>query len=175
MAYYDIALQSCSLNAELESTLGFEQIFVAGKDVALIGAGKKGNFSGAIVAGTNSNVLLEASRSGARALVIEDMHIDRSLMDTMAKKGTVLCLSISRIISKDGMERSKEIFLMRGLFNYARSKGIHVAFVSLAASHIGICSCMQLIEFAKMIGADEQYARYSISTVNKAIVNGNED
>jgi RNase P/RNase MRP subunit p30 len=175
VAYYDIALQSCNIGAALESSLGFKRIFRAGKDVALMSAGKKGNFRNAIVSGTNKEMLAEASRTGARALVIEDMRIDRSLMDTMVKKGTLLCMPMRAITSREGLDRSKEIFLMRGMFDYAKHRGMHVAFVSLAASCPELCSSMQLIEFARLLGADEQYARYSISTVNREIANGNED
>jgi RNase P/RNase MRP subunit p30 len=170
-----MVLQGCSLDPELEAALGFERVFVAGKDVVLISAGKRGNFSGALVSGTNVEMLAEAARSGARTLIIEDMRIDRSLIDTMAKRGTVLCMPMSAITTKESMDRSRTVFMMKGLFDYARGKGIHVAFVSLAASRLGLCSCMQLMEFAKMIGADEQYAKYSIGTINRAIANGNED
>jgi RNase P/RNase MRP subunit p30 len=172
VGYYDIALQSCSVGPGLESSLGFKRIFLAGKDVALLSARKKGSFSSAIVSGTNKKLLTEASRGGAGALIIEDMRIDKSLIDTMAKKRTVLCIPANAITSKEGMERAKAIFLMSGLFGYAKGRGVHVGFVSLAPSGAGLCSSMQLIEFARLIGAEEQYARYSISTVNKEIVDG---
>ncbi len=175
MGYYDIALQGCSVGAGIESSLGFRHIFLTGKDVAMLSAGKKGNFSNAIVSGTNKEALTEASRAGARALIIEDMRIDRSLIDTMVKKGTALCMPMNAITSKEGMERAKAIFLMKGLFDYVKGKGVHVSFVSLASSGAALCSSMQLIEYARLLGAEEQYARYSISTVNKAIVNGDED
>ena len=172
MGYYDIALQSCSVGSGIESSLGFKRIFLAGKDVALLGARKKGDFPNAIVSGTDKKLLTEASRGGARALIIEDMRIDRSLIDTMLKRGTVLCMPMSAITSREGMERSKAIFLMSGLFGYAKGRGVHVGFVSLAACGAELCSSMQLIEFARLMGAEEQYARYSISTVNEEIANG---
>lgn len=173
MDYYDIALQGCGVDKGLESALGFKKVFLAGRDVAL--TGKKGNFSGAIATGSDKPVLEEAARSGARALIIEGMRTDRSLIDIMAKRNTVLCIPMSAITSKEGMERSRAIFMARGLFSSARRRRLHVGFVSLAGSREGLCSAMQLIEFAKLVGADEQYAAYSISEVNRAIANGDED
>lgn len=175
MDYYDIALQSCGASPAMEAELGFRHIFLAGKEVPLLNSGKKGNFSGAIFSGTNKKLLVDASRGGARALILEDMRIDRSLIDTMVKKGTALCIPMYAVTSKEGMERSKALFLLKGLFEYVRHRGMHVGFVSLAPSRSGLCSSMQLVEFAKLIGADEQYARYSIGAVNRAIANGDED
>ncbi len=175
MEFYDIALQSCGLSAGQEAALGFKKIFLAGKDVALLGAGQKGEFSGAIVSGTNKRQLAEEARRGARALIIEDMRIDKSLMDTMAKKGTLLCMPLSGMMLQEGLERAVMVFLMRGLYSYARRRGLHVGFVSMAPSWMELCSGMQLVELARLICADEQYARYSVSAVNKAMVVGNED
>ena len=127
-----------------------------------------------VSSGTDKKLLEEASKGGARALIIEDMRTDRSLIETMAKKGTALCMPVGAITSKEGIERSRAIFMMSGLFSYAKHRGLHVGFVSLAQSKTGLCSSMQLVELARLVGADEQYAKYSISTVNRWIANGDE-
>ena len=46
---------------------------------------------------------------------------------------------------------------------YAIKRGIRVAFVSLAGSEEMLCSPVQLIELAKLLGVKEEYARKSVS------------
>jgi hypothetical protein len=55
------------------------------------------------------------------------------------------------------------------LFEYAKKSKIDVMFVTLARSNAFLCSCMQLVEIAKLIGAEEEYAKRSISSANSVV------
>lgn len=174
MDFYDIVLEGCMLPAGQEKSLGFKKIFVAGKDVRLVSAEKNGDFKDAIVSSSDKKRLVDAARGGAAALIVEDMRIDRKLLETMADKGTILCMPLSRIVMREGTDRAATVFLMRGLYDSAKKRGIHVGFASMAPSALEMCSSMQLIGLARLAGADEQYARYSLGAVNMEMVK-NED
>ena len=109
-------------------------------------------------------------KNGASAVAITDSYIDRKLMDTIKENKCILCMPLGTITASYGVERARNIYRMRKLFADARKRGIEVCFISMAKTPQFLNSYMQLIELAKLLGADERYARYSISEITKALV-----
>ena len=60
--------------------------------------------------------------------------------------------------------------MMGKLLDYSLGIKLEVCFATFAKSNLNLCSYMQLIELAKLLGADEDYARKSISSVTKSLV-----
>jgi hypothetical protein len=168
LEYYDIVSETCGFDSALAKRLGFAEIFTINKDVAAIGTGhKQPKVPGRGIAfGRDTQQLISLVKGGAGAVSITGSFIDEKLMEAIASNDSILCMPMSAITASTGIERSKNIFRMRRLFRKASKMKIRVAFVSMAKTPRHMNSYMQLIELAKLLGADERYARYSISKIN---------
>lgn len=160
------------IDANLVKRLGFKNIFALNKDIKAVGHGHENQKvdENRIAFGMDKNQLAVLVKNGANAIAITDSYIDKKLMETIKKEKCVLCMPMSTITASYGVERSRNIYKMGKLFAYARKIGIDVCFVSMAKTPGYMNSYMQLIELAKLLGSDEQYARHSISIITKSIV-----
>jgi hypothetical protein len=170
--YYDIVMDSCSVDEKLAQRLGFKRIFRTGGDVKLTNLDdpKNRGASSDIIMGSEKGRLLACAKGDVSAVIVSDSRIDKKLMAQMSENGIALCMPLSAITSGYGLARSKTIYMMGNLFAYARKSKIDVAFVTLANSKTQMASTMQLIELAMLVGADEACARDSISRVNKGLM-----
>ena len=172
MDFYDIVMPSCAFENNFAQRLGFKRIFTCGKDIALANADKSGSFPDKdfVAIGANKNNLLAAARAGARAVVITDSRIDRTLMEELREQKTTLLMPISLVTSSYSLERPKRLYMISKLYSHAKKLGIEIGFATLAEARSNMCSYIQMVEIAKLIGADEHQARYGISEVNRAVV-----
>lgn len=120
--------------------------------------------------GTEKSNLSSVLNMSPKAVAFPDSKIDKKALEQMRDRGITLCLPTSVITDSYGLQRSRNIYMMGKLFTYARSIKLDAAFVTLAKSNAHLCSYMQLIELAKLVGADEEYARRSIGQINKSLV-----
>lgn len=172
MNFYDIAADSCAFDSALEKRLGFKKIYIINKDIAAVGHGDENRqVTGRSIAfGKAEEQLLALVKNGAAAVSITDSYIDRKLMEAIRENKCLICLPMSAITASYGVERSRNIYKMKRLFAEARRRGIDVCFASMAKTPANLNSYMQLVELAKLVGADERYARHSISEITKALV-----
>lgn len=170
--FYDIAGEGCTFDDKLAKRLGFKKIAVVNKDIIAAGAGSEGadDLPDRIAFGKDLGQLLSLIKNGAKAVVITDSYMDKQLMETISNNDCILCMPMNIITASSGMERTKNIYRMAKLLKLAMRKRIKVGFISLAKTPQYLNSYIQLIELAKLIGADEQYARNSISEINKMVV-----
>ncbi len=172
MDYYDIVMDSCSIDEKLSQRLGYKKIFSMGKDIKLANLNdpKVRGASAGIIMGEDKNKLLTFARGDVKAVIVTDFRIDKKLMAHMAENDIVLCIPVSAITFNYGLSRSRAIYMLNTLFTYARKSDIEVSFITQASSEMYLASEMQLIELAMLVGADEKYARHSISEVNKGLM-----
>ncbi|MDE1856748.1 MAG: hypothetical protein KGH98_01545 [Candidatus Micrarchaeota archaeon] len=163
---------TCSFETGFEKRLGFARILSAGKDFAESDIDQKRGAVATLAIGSDESGLIEAVKRGAKAVVISDLTIGKKLIETMKANGTVLCLPMSMITETYGDRRVRNTYKMSKLFAYAKKQGLEVSVVSMAASKESMCSYMQLIQLARLIGAEERYARYSLSEVNRIFGRG---
>lgn len=170
MDFYDFADIS-TMDKSVEDKLGFKRIFLANRDSKLINVDneKEHITRDSVCMGLNKKRLVTASVQGAKAIIITDSRINRELMEHISRGNIVLCMPLSNITSTNGLNRTKRIYMMSKLLNHARKNKIDVSFISMARSNEQLLSYAQLIELAKLIGADEQYARNSLSIINKRL------
>ena len=116
------------------------------------------------------NQLTALAHRGVRGIAITDSFIDRKLLDMIKENGCILILPMSIVTASYGIERSRNIYRMGRLLLNAQSREIPVSFVSMAKTMQHMNSYMQLIELAKLVGADERYATHSISLTNGKLV-----
>ncbi len=171
MNFYDIVSETCTFDADFAKRLGFKQIFKLRKEIRPVGHGYEQEkiVDNSMAFGRDKNQLISLVKNGATAVAITDSYIDKKLMDTIKQESCILCIPTCIITASYGVERSRNIYKMSRLFAYAKKQGIDVCFASIATSKAHVNSYMQLIELAKLIGADEKYARYSISEITKSI------
>ena len=173
MDYYDIAYETCDINKDLEARLGYKRIFLTNKDVKIIDGStryKNSEIEGSIFLNAGEDNIIGVLNASPRAVSFLDSKINKKALEQMAERKILLCLPISILTSSYGLQRSRNLYLMGKLFNYAKSMKISVSFVTLAKNNMNLCSYLQLIELAKVLGADEEYARKSISSTNKSLV-----
>ncbi|MCL5429894.1 MAG: hypothetical protein M1504_00265 [Candidatus Marsarchaeota archaeon] len=175
MDFYDIVSETCAFDESLAKRLGFKKIAVINKDITAFGHGKQNTGkrnANTIAFGKDEQEIANLVRGGANAVAMTGFHIDKKLMELIRDRNCVLCLPMTAITASYGIERSRNIYRIRKLFSYARSNGIEVSFASMAKTKRYLNSYVQLIELAKLVGADERYARHSIGEINKYLVNG---
>ena len=171
MNFYDIVSETCQFDEQFAKRLGFKRIFTLNKDIRAVGHGNENDkdLSRSIAFGKDANQLLALVKHGAPAVAITDSYIDRKLMEAIKDNGCVLVLPISVMTASWGVERSRNIYRMAKLYRYAVKKEIKTTFASMAKSPQYMNSYMQLIELAKLLGADDKYARHSLSETTKTI------
>jgi hypothetical protein len=169
--YYDIVFSSCNIDGSLVSRLGFSKIGVIPDSIAFLDLEKQGvGKERKVIASGPAGKLISAANMGVAAVYLKGMEADKKLMASLADNGVALCISLSDITENDGLRRSHTIFKAGRLLSSARKNGVDIAFVTLARSRSSMCSYMQIVELAKLIGAEESYARKSISEVNGRLV-----
>ena len=169
MEFYDIVSETCAFELQFAERLGFKGIFTIGKEIKAAGSKGIGNRDIPTIAFGKGEQLFSLVKQGARAVSITDSYIDRKLLEAMKDSDCVLCMAMSSVTASYGIERSRTIYKMSRLFKEARKRGVDVTFVSMAKDRNYMNSYIQLVELAKLIGAEEQYARHSISEVTGAI------
>ena len=172
MDFYDIVMPSCEFEDSFAKRLGFKSIFKCASDIGLVDVDKKPSFpEGSFIAiGSNKNNLIAAARAGAAAVVVSDSRIDRKLMMELREQRTPLVVPTTLITASYNLERPKRLYMISKLYSHAKKLGLDIGFASMAESKANMCSCIQIIELAKLIGADENQARHGVSAVNKSIV-----
>ena len=168
MQFYDIAHQT-ALHGYVWRQLGFKRIAVLGTEVRITAPGSKG-IEGSICAGPSGEALNAAAKQQPRAIILGDSRIDRKLLATMKDRDVMLCIPFNRILESTGLRRTSSIYMAGKLANYAIKLGIRVAFVSMAGSEEMLCSPVQLIELAKLLGVREEYARNAVVVTNGELV-----
>jgi len=170
MDYYDIAFDSCNVNKDLESELGFKKIFT-NKDIGILeGDYKSGIIRGSLFIDNGNGDVLSVINSNPAAVSFADLNINKDALSLMEEMDIILCMPLSIATSSYGFSRSKNLFLMKKLFRHAKKLNLRISFATLAKKESELCSSLQLIEIAKLIGADENYARESVSKTNKFVL-----
>jgi hypothetical protein len=170
--YYDIAYETCEISKALENSLGYKRIFFAQKDIKVLDGGhyKHDEVENSIFINTNLDNLIGILNMSPSAIIFSDLRINKKAIEQMEERKIPLCLPLSILTSSYGLQRSKNLYFMSKLFAHARKMDVDVSFVTLSKNNTNLCSYMQLIELAKLIGADEDYARKSVSEINKSLV-----
>jgi hypothetical protein len=164
--FYDLAYAE-AINGVSSQMLGFKKILSVDRDINASRDPAKS--SGCIYIGSGEGIE-RASKAGAKAVAPEDYRLEPKAAAHMLDKGTILCISTYPIMSTSGIKRSKRIHFAGNMLDLCDKKGIDVAFVTIARSSLYLCSAMQLIALAELIGADESQARDSIGRVNMRLL-----
>jgi hypothetical protein len=169
--YYDVAYNTCKIDANLEKRLGLKKILLSDSDLKVMDANSKGNIEGSIfMASGEQNNLLDILNRKPNAVAFTDLIINKKALEQMEDKGITLFMPLSIITMSYGLQRSRKIYMMKKLFTHANKIKLNASFATLAKSNIELCSYMQIVELAKLVGADEDYARKSLSEINKSLV-----
>ncbi len=168
MKHYDIAFGGFDINGGLAKRLGFERIFRLGSDIPYVDVDSKAvslkTDRTFMAYGKDKTRLLKEARNGA-VLSIADFFIDRKLMAIIKDLGTKLVVPMSDILEASYIERSKRIYRASHFVRFAIKSGMEVYFASMAKSALYLNSRAQLLELAKALTADEDYARRSMSAL----------
>ncbi len=173
MDFYDIVSETCAFDDGFRERLGFKNIFTVNKDVMAVGAGRGPSADiGVCIAFGRPQNLLPLVKGGVGSVAITDSYIDKELMEAISENGCILCMPMVSITSSYGQERVRNIYKMSKLFSHARKLGIEVSFASMAKTALYMNSYIQLIALARLVGADDGYARHSISELNRRVGSG---
>jgi len=169
--YFDIAYDTCRIDSGLEKRLGYKRILIAQKDLKIIDNGnKKDEIEGNIFINGREENLVGILNMNPCAIIFSDSKINKKALEQMKERDTTLCIPLGTIISSYGLQRSKNLYLTSKLLDYALGMKIDVSFATFAKSNTQLCSYMQVIEIAKLLGATEEYARNSLNKINPSLV-----
>lgn len=98
------------------------------------------------------------------------MRINKKAMEQMNEREIALCIPMNAIMSSYGLQRSRALYMTSKLLRHAMDIKLDVSFATFARTRLQLCSYMQLIELAKLLGADEGFARKSLSETNRSMV-----
>ncbi|MCL4383017.1 MAG: hypothetical protein M1168_03070 [Candidatus Marsarchaeota archaeon] len=158
MDYYDIAADSCNIDATIEKKLGFKKIFKISID----------SKNSKIVYQNNFKLKKLIKLNKISAVICDDYKIDKKLLKLISKNKIILCIPIPN--TKQRFNLSRDLYKISNLFLYSNKNKILATFITFAKSNKYLCSYIQLIEFAKFIGADDQYAKFCLSEINKILI-----
>ncbi len=167
LEFFDIAHAGVADDAACKA-LGFGRILAMEKDISVSRLASD-KIEDSIFIGRGDALQIAAKRR-PKAICITDFRIDRSLIAAMRDREIALCIGFNDIISSVGLRRQAMLYMSSRLFDYARKKDVEVAFASMANSKVMLLSYVQLIELAKLIGADDAYARRSLSMVTPGLI-----
>ncbi|MCL4381937.1 hypothetical protein M1614_03090 [Candidatus Marsarchaeota archaeon] len=153
MKYYDI-LFDC---VQREKLAGFEKIFKISEN------------NNKIFFGSGDEAIIHAIRHGALAVAITNFYINRKIIAEIKEYEATLCIPFSIILEKKGFERTGLLYKATVLAKFALNNKIELSIGSFAHSEQFLNSPLQLIELSKIIKIREEYAKYSLSEVNKRI------
>ncbi|MGC8649281.1 MAG: hypothetical protein ACP5UN_03650 [Candidatus Micrarchaeia archaeon] len=171
MDFYDI-VYDFDFDDKLIRKLNFKKVFILGKDITF--SNSRSDSRKDIGISSDIKTLEYFIQNRFNAVLIDDYTINKKIIAEIKEKNIILCFSLSSIMNVYGFERSKIIYKMSKLFDYAKSKRINLCFASFAQKPSHLASVMQLIELAKLIGADERYLRYCLSETLKNLVDAHE-
>jgi RNase P/RNase MRP subunit p30 len=97
------------------------------------------------------------------AIVFPDSRINKKALEQMKEREIALCIQLSNLTMSYGLQRSRNLYMASKLFDYAKGMEIDVCFASFARTNVQLCSYIQIIELARLLGADEEYAKKSLS------------
>jgi hypothetical protein len=169
--FYDIAYPGALSPGGAQATLGFKRIFAIGREIRLVDTDEAGRGSpaGALCMGRAGEALCAAAKASPRAICIRDYRIDRKLVETMRERELTLCIGLDRLMAGHGLARSRAIYMASKLLRYAMGRRLRIAFATLAGSEELLASPMQIIEVARLLGADERTARAGAGEAIRAI------
>lgn len=169
--YYDIVMGQAASDSKFAGRLGFRRVFDAVADIGVLmqGEGAKVPNKPFIAIGHDAGWLTNMMKNGAVALVVERNDADRKLLAAMRDHDTVLLVPFGQLTGLFGIRRTRTMYFMQAMVRTAMKMKVRVGFASLAASRLQMCSYMQLIELAKLVGAPEKLAREALEKVNKEL------
>ncbi len=161
MEAYDLV--RAEFEADMEKKLGFTNIFIAGKDIEISSVKSKIGLS------SDKNVI-QIVRSAGIGVIFTDYRINGKLIAEMRANDLSAYIPLYKITASYKLYRSREIYRATKLLKYLKRKKINVGFITFAESAENMCSYMQLLELAELIGADEITARSGISKINRMLI-----
>ena len=170
MNFYDITGVGFKIPENLHKALGFARIAIPPTDLSVVNIDTEKSHGARVVYGSRRERLLENVRRGAIAVAITDFYVDKKLLEAMKINDTILLIPLNSITAVEGGERSRNAYRAASLIKHARSLDLRLSFATMAASADQLLSYPQMVEVARMAGADRQYARYGISSINKEII-----
>ena len=172
LPYYDAIFDTCEVSDALVGRLGFKRMIVLGRDLPVIRTDARGlgGEKRALAVGRDSARLAAAVKGGVASACLEEPIMDKELLAAMADNDCILCVPMSGIMSAFGLRRARLMYRTGRLISKAEKMGVPVGIVTMAPSNALMCSYMQMVELARLMGVEEGFARESISVTNRRLV-----
>lgn len=146
-----------------EKVLGFDRIFISEKDIDISSNRSKIGLS------SDKNII-RIVRSGGIGVIFDNYRIEGRLIAEMKANDSVAYIPLYKITESYRLYRSREIYKASKLIKYLKRKRINIGFITFSESVEGMCSYIQIMELAKLIGADEDMAKKGISEINEKLI-----
>ena len=166
MRFYDLA--DFEPDGQLAKRLGYNRIFRNGDALKLSGRPEPNTKT--ITNSNNQQVLLRSlADRNTIGIAFSDNKPDAKVVVDAAEKGKPIFFISASLLIGNHKDIQKSLYSIRKLFRVAKKARAKTGILTFARSKEQLLSVMQLIEIAKLIGADETEAKKMISMLGDAL------
>jgi hypothetical protein len=168
MQFFDIVALKEEIDLEqLAVRFGYRKIFLLGKDVELVSDVKRLDEEGSfIVKSGNNETLSKAVRSNnVIGVIVDDSKVSGKFIEELRTHEKLLFVPVAPLICPARESRLRSLFWAKGILRTALMGKAGVSLVTLAAEKECLLSSAQMLEIAKLLGANDKVAGEMLSAL----------
>lgn len=155
--YFDL-VHMADVDRGLVSRLGYKRIF-SENEIKVVDSLKSNNGSKLILrSGEVGKIDRWVRDNNVIGIIIEDYTLVRKIITAIKDNDKLLLFVAGDLTDVDRNARLRNITRMRTLFKSAVHYGVETSLITLAKDCACLLSSLQMVEIAKLIGADEKQA-----------------
>jgi hypothetical protein len=168
MQFYDIVALKEEIDLkQLAHRFGYAEIFLVGKDAEIVSDVKRLNEEGSfIVRSGNNETLSKAVRSNSViGVIVDDSKVSGKFIEELRTHEKLLFIPAAPLVCPAQENRLRNLFWAKGILRTALMGKAKVALVTLASEKECLLSSGQMLEIAKLLGANEKIAKEMLSSL----------
>jgi|SRR5271157_1613335 len=172
MQFYDIVALKEEIDLEgLAGRFGYRKIFLAGKDVEIVGDTMRLNDEGSFIVRSGDNeTLSKAVRSnGVVGVIVDDSKVSGKFIEELRTHEKILFVPAAPLVCPGQNSRMRNLHWAKGIVRTALMGKARIALVTLAEEKECLLSSRQLLEIAKLLGATDKIADGMLSSLGSSL------
>jgi RNase P/RNase MRP subunit p30 len=160
MQYFDIV----DMEDVPVEKLGYKKIF-NNKNITLYNANQEKKGLPYIIEADSSELNKYIKRDNIIGIIIRDLFLDRNLIELAKQNEKFIIFKSTKLTNSSSWELIRNINKMRFVLKYCMHVDAMTAIATMAKNNDELLSAIQQLEIAKLIGADEEYAKYMLHSL----------
>lgn len=171
MQYCDYVRDSNALDAKTAKLLGFKKVFNSTDGISIITEPQSigPHETNVIIEGHCGYIAKYINDKRVIGMIIEDFQADRNLIEHARHKEKIIMINAGKITNSNDNYRARNLIRARELVKNALHYKIKIAISSTARNPNEVLSAGQLIELAKILGANEEQSKNMLTSLVDAL------